>query len=213
MNRHSQFLTECLSFWKRAIEQSSGSTHASSLTWNNTGEIKRNLSFFIAPNRNHGHYPIGGGFDFNAINDSVENGLLEFQVSEKMVDIAKPQSLSLEIFRDHPIESFLLLELSEIPPSTIDDHRTEFKEELLETTPGHYRPRELWDRGYLSYDEDGREVPLPPTCRIVTRWLQGKILIVAKGSTWNGDPATYDGRHNRMSATEIRAVIQRALDR
>jgi hypothetical protein len=43
------------------------------------------------------------------------------------------------------------------------------------------------------------------------RWLQGKVLLVAKGSLWNSVPATYDGRHNGMTAAEIRRTIERSL--
>ena len=82
----------------------------------------------------------------------------------------------------------------------------------MEIRPGDYRPRSLWDEGNLGYDERGRELPLPKEARLVIRWFGGGVLIVAKGSIWNGIAATYDGRHDRMTPAEVREAIQGCLD-
>jgi hypothetical protein len=71
--------------------------------------------------------------------------------------------------------------------------------------------RLIWDRGFLDHDENGDEIPIPRHARLTVRWLQGKVLLVAKGSLWNSDPATYDGRHNGMTAAQIRSTIERSL--
>jgi hypothetical protein len=60
-------------------------------------------------------------------------------------------------------------------------------------------------------DENGDEIPVPDDARLTVRWLRGKVLLVAKGSLWNGDPAAYDGRHNGMTAAQIRITIERSL--
>jgi hypothetical protein len=117
----------------------------------------------------------------------------------------------LEYFAEAPRESFLLLELAKLAPSMVDEDSGPNRETVLEYPLGHYMSHDLWERGYLRHDENGREVPLPRDSRFVTRWFSGKILIVAKGSLWNGVPATYDGRHNTMTAEEIRGVIGRTL--
>lgn len=137
--------------------------------------------------------------------------MLEFEVTENMIDVMKPHRMTLEIFQDAPIESFLYLELSSIPLTGVDRHPTEYKEEVLEIGPGQLRDRDIWERGYLRIDADGREVALPPTCRLMTRWLQGNVLIVAKTSRWNADPSTYDARHNKMTPDGIRSVIQKSI--
>ena len=82
---------------------------------------------------------------------------------------------------------------------------------MLELAPSEYVERYVWDQGHLGYDESSREIPLPDDARLMTRWFDGKILFVTKGSMWNGTPATYDGRHDTMSAEQIRAMIERAL--
>jgi hypothetical protein len=42
--------------------------------------------------------------------------------------------------------------------------------------------------------------------------MRGKLLIVAKRSIWNGELTTADDRHSQMTAQEIRAQIQHAID-
>ena len=75
-----------------------------------------------------------------------------------------------------------------------------------------YYDHELWDRGYMNYDESGREIPLPEDAHVVVRLLRGKILIVAKTSLWNSESATYDGRHDTMTTARIRDIIERSLE-
>jgi hypothetical protein len=173
--------------------------------------IKEALQPFMGSNRNHAHLPTGGGFDFTHVENSAEVGCLSFTVEEQMADIVRPRSLTLEYFPAAPHQSFLLLELDGLVASGVNNYSSDHKEEVVEYPRGTYLNRDLWERGYLRHDENGREIPLPPESRLVTRWLDGKILIVAKGSLWNGDAGTYDGRHNAMTAFQIREIIERAL--
>jgi hypothetical protein len=83
-------------------------------------------------------------------------------------------------------------------------------EELVEVAPAEYVSRDAWDRGFLGHDENGDEIPIRDDARLTVRWLQGKVLLVAKGSLWNSDPANYDGRHNGMTAAQIRTTIERS---
>lgn len=204
---------ESLGFWTRAIVGVAGDNPPATSTWRGLQSICGALQPFMAANRNHAHLPTGGGLDVLDAGLSVERGCLEFRVGERSAWVVKPKALTLEHIPASPIDSFLLLELARLEPIEADEHSRDGMEELLELKPGKYVERGVWDRGFLRYDEDGREVPLPTGCRLVTRWLEGKILIVAKGSLWNGTPATYDGEHNTMRSAEIREVIEQALAR
>ena len=137
--------------------------------------------------------------------------------------IMKPRSLTLERLESAG-NSFLLLELDNLDPSGVDgtdenepdgdsdaEHAKLSREELLEVAPAEYVSRDVWDRGFLDRDENGDDIPIPRDARLAVRWLQGKVLLVAKGSLWNRDPATYDGRHNGMTAAQIRRTIERSL--
>lgn len=197
--------------WASAI-QSLGIDHQASTTWSNVLSIEEALRPFVGKARNHAHFPTGGGQDFLSIRASREDRCLEAMTSERGAEVFKPRSLILEHFPYRPQESFLLLDLEPLAPTGVYD-RNRGSEELVDVPGRGYLSREVWDRGYLGYDEYERELPIPEDARLVTRWLEGKILLVANGSLWNSTPATYDGRHNHMSATEIRQMIERALAR
>jgi len=41
--------------------------------------------------------------------------------------------------------------------------------------------------------------------------MAAKAMFMAKGSLWNGLPATYDGRHAKITASDIRKIIERSI--
>jgi hypothetical protein len=211
--------------WDATVAKVSGPTAPATMVWRGREAIAKALTPFIGDNRNHAHFPSGGGLDFRSVAPSAEPGCLEFGTGEHVVQIMKPRSLTLERI-DSAGNSFLLLELDDLDPSGVyeDDEKEQegdkgskraeqASEELFEVAPGDYRSREIFDRGFLDHDENGDEIPIPNDARLAVRWFKGKVLLVAKGSLWNGDPATYDGRHNRMTADEIRHIIERSLSR
>lgn len=217
-----EFHRERRDAWDRAIASLAGPKSPPTIAWKGRADIAAALEPFMGVNNNHAHLPTGGGMDFEAVRRSAEPGCLEFLAGGRTGYIVKPRKLTLERI-DSPGNSFLLLELDELEPTgTYEDDENEAEneeiekrdrgsEELLELSPGEYEERSLWERGFLGYDEGGREIPMPDEARIVVRWLRGKILFVAKGSLWNGSPHTYDGEHDKLSAVEIRRAIERAL--
>ena len=211
MASRKNFHAEALANWQRSIADATGPNTGVSTTWQGLERIRDVLVPFMGANRNHAHFPTGGGLDFERVELAAEPGCLAFTVGDRVAEVMKPQKLTLEHFSDSPHQSFLLLELAKLDPSGVDKQANATSEQLMEYPAGHYMSRDVWEQGYLRLDADGREVPLPSDSRLVTRWLNGKVLIVAKGSLWNGAPATYDGRHNKMTAADIRAVIERAL--
>ena len=209
--------------WDAAVASVSGPGAPATILWRGREEIIQALAPFMGANCNHAHFPTGGGLDFLSVGPSAEPGCLEFMVSDRVVQIMKPRSLTLERV-DLAGNSFLLLELDNLDPSGVygtdekepdrdnnADHAELSSEQLVEVGPADYVSREVWDRGFLDHDENGNEIPIPDDARLAVRWSAGKVLLVAKGSLWNGDPATYDGRHNGMTAAEIRRIIERSL--
>jgi hypothetical protein len=207
--------------WDAAVAGISSTGAPASIVWSRSQEIIQALAPFMGENCNHAHLPTGGGLDFLSVGHSAEPGCLEFMVSDRVVQIMKPRSLTLERI-DSAGNSFLLLELDDLNSSGV--YETDEKEtggdndaaradceELLELAPADYVSRDVWDRGFLDHDENGDEIAIPDDARLAVRWLKGKVLLVAKGSLWNSDPATYDGRHNRMTAAQIRRIIERSL--
>jgi hypothetical protein len=217
-----KFHVERRAAWIAAIN-SVNPGHASTVKWESLQSIQNALEPFMGHASNHGHFPTGGGLDFLSVASSNERGCLEFSVGESVAYVAKPKRLVLERIGQAPAESFLILDLAQLAPSGVyqtseeesvserTSLRRQSQEELVELSPGKYLDRGVWDEGNLGYDESGHEIPLPESARLIVRWLRGRILFVCKGSMWNGDPSTYDGRHDRMTDREIRQLIERSI--
>jgi serine/threonine-protein kinase len=184
---------------------------ASQRVWTDRSEILDVLNRLLAHTRSHTHLPTGGGQTFSEVRLSREPGALEFQVDRGAVYLARPARLTIQRVAQSPGDGFALLELADLAPSGVNDVRDDGpfsrREEVLDLGRGEYRHRSLWDQGFLDYDEEGREVPLPDAARLMVRWFNGKMLFVSNGSRWNGLSATYDGRHDGMSVDEIAAMI------
>lgn len=165
-------------------------------------------------NLNHTFMPRGGGLDLHDATLAHESGclMLDFDDSYRIV---KPAKLELITFENDPLceWAYFRLECSDLKPSGVFDERSadyEY-EEVLELAPGEYADRGHWDAGYLGYDEDGREVPLPKGARPITRLLQGALVVFAKASAYNNKNDTYDGRHSKMTAEAFRDHIEANL--
>ena len=209
-----EFHKEAQAAWQEAISKVVGPVPAMSQTWNVLPDMQRVLTPFMGQGRNHAHYPSGGGMDFVSVAPSREQGCLEFLVEERMADVMRPSALTLEHFPETPVESFLFLDLAATAPSGVYESVGGMSEELVELRPGRYVQRGVWDDGFNGHDEHGRELPLPPEARLVTRWLSGSIMFVSKGSLWNNAPRTYDGGiHNTVGRHKVRHMIQEALDK
>ena len=206
-----QFFEKVRSRWLDAIT-SVGASDATSKEWRGTAAIGAALDPFLGQNINHAHYPTGGGQDWRFRAQSYLEGCLALGIEERLIDLFIPERMVLQHFPDAVQESFLLIELAALPADPVTSVYRD-SQEYGELPGGEVFPRSAWDAGYLDHDEEGREIPLPEDARLVSRWLNGKILVVAKGSIWNGDPGTYDGRHNDLTAAQIRERIEAALSR
>lgn len=196
--------------WVDAIKHTVGAHPANKTIWEGPEAIRNALTAFMGRNNNHTHLPTGGGQDFNAVDHSRESGCLDFKVGERTIYRAKAERLTLVYIPEEPAESFLFLEAGTLSPLTETGSRLR-QEEMLELSNGQRMERYVWDRGYIDHDSDGHEIPIPGDARLVVRWLGGKFLLVTKGSLWNGDSSTYDGRHDKMSPDDIRTMILKAL--
>jgi hypothetical protein len=208
----SGFFREAHAKWISAMESVAGAPPTSG-SWTGAGTIARTLSSF-ADAINHAHFPTGGGMDMDAVETSDEAGCIEIKTGGATY-LCRPRALHLEVIAAHPEESFLLLELDKLKPTGVYEELYTSKgfssEEVVDLGGGDYIERSHWDRGSYGYDENGDEKPLPLGARIVVRIIDGSILIVSKGTVWNGSSATYDGRHAKMAVPAIRASIEAAL--
>ena len=68
----------------------------------------------------------------------------------------KPAAVTLEYIPPSPIDSFVLIELARLPHHPATRNLRSERDDLLEISPGRIVDGELWERGYLSFDADGR---------------------------------------------------------
>jgi serine/threonine-protein kinase len=207
-----EFDTRNRAQWAAAIEQTFGDNPPRSAQWSDVDSIVRVLMRFMGQNLNHTMMPGGGGLDMEAIARSVEPGCVEFSPADRMANVFRPGVVYFEHFPESPWNSFFLVETRTLEPFGVYEESSGEYEEVVELSPGEYVDRSHHDTGILDYDEQGNEIPLPPSARSVGRHFKGKFLVVAKQSIWNRASVTYDGRHNGMTAKEIRALIQSLID-
>lgn len=215
---HFEFLAECRRAWIDTLDHLNPA-RSDRMVWTRIEDILHVLDVVHTASRTHAHLPTGGGIDFSGVRLANEPGCLELQRSGAAANVVRPKSLTLERVATSPVESFVLLELQDLARSGIYAEydqsgepvfaRLKRYEELVELRPGAYVDRRVWDDDGLGEDENGDEIPLPVSARLVVRRMNGKMLFVTKGSLWNDTPETYDGCHDAMMPETIRAMIDR----
>ncbi|GIW75706.1 MAG: hypothetical protein KatS3mg104_0769 [Phycisphaerae bacterium] len=158
-------------------------------------------------NSNHMFIPTGGGLDVRGAAPSPEPGCVELDVGA--VAVVKPNELAFHAISG-PEWSYFRLECDEL--DAVDGDGKYGSEELTELQPGRYVDRSAWDAGFHGYDDNGFELKLPRSARLVVRYLRGAFVLFSKGSVYNQVSETYDGRHAKMSAEEFRRYIQRSAN-
>lgn len=158
---------------------------------------------------NHLFHPHSGGMDLTGASPSHEDGLLELQFGPTARVVAS-RKLTCEIYPTNNEWSYFRLDTDPIPLTHL---HTEVDatgcEEVLEVFPGEYVDRSSWDQGFLGYDENGDEIPLPQSARIISRLVTGgPMVIFFKGSRYNDDPRSYDALHSNLSAEQFLAYIE-----
>lgn len=193
--------------WNEAIKSTFGAAPPMSKTWADPYECSEVLRSFMRGNYSflppNGHLPLVG------VGVHDDGRRLMFDLSETGLLETLPESLHFEFISKAPIESFFLLDLKTMRPSGL--YEEVGVEEQIVRIDGEDYDYGIWERGVWHHDEDGNEVPIPEDSKTVLRLLSGKLLIVCQGSMWNHTNETWDGRHNRMSAADIRGVIERSM--
>jgi len=117
-----------------------------------------------------------------------------------------PAALSFESLGPGSPWNYFWLEAQPIPPTGAPGAYVSadgLQEIVCEIEPGRYVAPSAWENGeYMGK-------PLPNGARLLERSLKGGFLIVATRSAYNLDPATYDGRHDKMGEAAFREYIAR----
>lgn len=207
------------------MEEAIGPKRPATTTWRGVTAIAGAIGPFLGRD-SHLHFAEGGGHGISTVNLGHERDTLAFIVAGsdgRMVYLGKPRSMTLEYIADEPAESFIIIDLDELSPSGVysreahdddseeNEEREQLSEEVLELNPGVHVDRSVLDVGFLGHDENGDEIPVPDHARLVVRMFRGRLMLVTKGSLWNGAPHTYGGQQNRMTNEQIRSLLERSI--
>lgn len=202
------FRETTLPLWEQMLAGIFPISMPSTASWTRHQDMVAVLNHVSATkNLNHLFFPRGGGLDLTGAAISLDRGCIDLNFGPS-TSIAKPNRLSCEIFPDNMEYSYFRIDCDYLAPSGIYDQLAFDHEELVQLDDGTYLDRSFWDRGYMSHDPDGNEVPFPKTARIVTRSMKGSFVIFCKASTYNADRSTYDARHSKVSTAEFREYIE-----
>lgn len=196
------------SVWSKAIQNAFGKEPPRSRGWSDPFDIANVLRHFMEGNYAYlppdGHLPLLGV----GVHDDGKRLLFDLSGSgllEMIVDRA-----TFEYIEKAPIESFFLLDLKGMRSSGLYDE-VRAKEQVVRVDGADY-DYSIAEHGVFEHDEDGNEVRLPEDAKKVLRLLDGKLLIVSKGSMWNHSDVTWAGIHANKSPAEVRADIEHALE-
>lgn len=194
--------------WVQAISQAFGPSVKETTFIDGLDHAIHVLKPFVGEGINHAFLPTGGGLDIDGVEKASEQGLL-YLSGGGLGQVLKPGTIKFEYVSDSPLDSFFLISLEQIAPVETNSKTpaTEMSQELLLLPDGSYHDRWPVEVGNIGHDEAGDEIPVPSDWRLVSRWSAGQILIVSKFGAWNDDLATYDGRHNLMTASKIRSAL------
>ncbi|WP_421381843.1 protein kinase domain-containing protein [Bacillus salacetis] len=179
----------------------------STVIWREKDQVIKILKNFSKINFNHTFIHDGGGMDLIDItefNFVEEDDMVLINFGFNMLNIFKVKRLVWELPNEDPEFSYFRLEFENIEPiypeaaeATYkwiqEDPRDTVNEDLIINEIGQYEP----------YREDEEQALFH-----VTRWFNGSLLIVPKGSIYNSIHETYDGRHSKLSSDDFREYME-----
>ncbi len=205
------FETENLIVWEKAIRELFPVAIPNKCIWKDLDGIVSVLKKLGSVNNlNHTLFPAGGGHDLVGAKKSSERGCIEFNTPHSF-RIVKPKSLEFNYFSNNIEWAYFRLETAGLKPITPNIDPSFIKEKVTELEPGHYVEKEIWEKGYLGYNEKGNRILLPKSARLVSRYFRGSFVIFAKSSPYNKNHVTYDARHDRMNSKKFRQYIEKCM--
>ncbi len=198
METREEFGIRNLKEWEEKVKSIFPVSIPKKCEWTETEDMINVLNWIGKPSLNHMLLPNGGGLDLTSSEVAIEGGCIKL-FSGNTFDIVKPKRLIFNSLGGDCSWDYFRLEIEPLDPSGVYDFDTLDREELAYLSDGTYLDRSYWDRGY--YDDDyGNRKEFTQEDTVVSRYLkEGAFIIVAKTSIYNKIPATYDGRHNKMT--------------
>lgn len=174
--------------------------------WTDIKEIKIVLNLISHyDSLNHLFFPSGGGLDLDAVFDSYEDHCLELDFGG-LRHIVNPKILTFESIGEDLLWNYFRLECNPMKPVLNSTPEDEFDEGVSEISPLEYVDYGVMEDGDLA-KQYGYHVT--DFSRQIARQLKGSFVIFSKSSFYNRTTGTYDGRHDKMSASDFRTFIEK----
>jgi serine/threonine-protein kinase len=205
------FEKENLIVWERIIRELFPVAIPNNCLWKDIDSIISILNKLSSiDNLNHTLFPAGGGHDLTGAKKSSEKGCIEFSTPNS-IRIVKPKVWEFNYFPNNTSWAYFRLETAGLKPITPNINSSFIKEKVTELESGNYVEKEIWEKGYLGYNEKNNRILLPKSARIVSRYFKGSFVVFAKSSPYNKNHVSYDARHDKMSSKKFRQYIEKCI--
>ncbi|NJM42406.1 MAG: hypothetical protein HC853_17540 [Anaerolineae bacterium] len=155
-----------------------------------------------------------GGSVLKGVEEANEYGCI--QLTDGSVGIVKPARLEFESFgEDLSTWAYLRLEAATLElalPLGAASIRNEISEFVAEVYPGKYYHPSVIETQVLGFDANGKPIRLPPSARIVKRYLTGTFLFFSSASKYKVLDE-YRGTHIGLNRDAFRTLIQQAVEK
>lgn len=161
--------------------------------WTETTEIIGILEKIGHANAlNHTFIPFRGGMDLTGARQSYEQGCVEMYLCG-FPYILKISKVKFQSFNEAPLEwAHFRVVTVPLKPSGVYEKSESNLEELTEITPGDYIDLKYYENGEFQGES------LSQSARSLVRLFSGDFVVFSKGSLYNDNPYTYDGRHSKF---------------
>lgn len=192
--------------WLHAISATLEGNNSEQARFTGSDQILRVLNLFCRFGTNLAFNPRGGQHSLEFAERESGEGLIALYVEENAAWVCKPTTLYFEHFEASPFDSFLLLEIDDIPPlfnSSDECKDAQDYEEVIEFRDGRCIDRDQFEQEMRQIND--RVEPH----RTLSRYLKGKFLIMSPLARYNSIPLTNQERrqHSQMSSSQIREQI------
>ncbi|MGK9269196.1 serine/threonine protein kinase [Bacillus inaquosorum] len=233
MSDYQEMKAEQSELWRKLAEDIFKEKVNNVQTFKNLNEIVYILSRVgQSTAHNYTFTPSGGGNELADASLSLEQGRLELKFDGNSVEIIEPVSLTFNPIGSNPDWWYYRINTKSFDPSGVykkinidvnENNSTEayksaedkeqerllslYGEPVLEIAPKEYIDISYQEQGYLDYDEDGNEIPLPANARIIQRRHNGGDFVIFPKFSPYSTHTEFDGGHSKVKDEEFRSFI------
>ena len=201
------FAKESAQLWTTMIEALFPTVIPDYSSWTSVDSIVKVLTLVVENRQfNHLYLPGGGGDDLTGGTKALEPGFLSL-VADSTEFMIRPKIMRFEYFVQMPSLSYFWIECNETDKTGIDRCSDYHREKLVMLDDGSYYDRDVLEVGHIGYDVNFDEIPLPKSFKTNSRYVRGSFVLFCKCSSYDSDPSSYSGLHDKKTSDQFREYI------